>query len=174
MNVTKEKERMLREARKAAGSYQRLVGRTTRIVCDDGFEVTIRWKAKNFAHLCGLDYYADDHRTRPLPSRRLYVDLLSSKRISAKRVAPTGEASWLAAKADMIADAFDLEEANLVVESGDSRIRLYFGGSVWHLGLGRDAGTGLYYPQSLRKGPTDSAGKTGMKLHSVKRIEYVA
>ena len=91
MNVTREKERMLGEARKAALSYQCLVGRTTRIVCDDGFEVAIRWRAENFAHLCGLDYYADDHRRRSLPARRLYVDLLARKRISPKRVAPTGD-----------------------------------------------------------------------------------
>lgn len=165
---------MLREARKAAGLYSRLAGRTTRIVCVDGFMMSIRWRAVNFAHLCGLDYYADDNRTRPLPARRLYVDLLSSKRISPKRVAPTGDVEWLSAKADVIADAFNLEKADLVVESGNSRIRLYFGGSVWHLGLGRDNGTGLYYPQSLRKGSTDAAGKTGTKPYRIERIEYDA
>ena len=152
MNVTREKERMLGEARKAALSYQCLVGRTTRIVCDDGFEVAIRWRAENFAHLCGLDYYADDHRRRSLPARRLYVDLLARKRISPKRVAPTGDANWLKAKADVIAGAFELDKAELVVESGNSRVRLYFGGSAWHLGPGRDD-NGLYYPKSLKKGP---------------------
>lgn len=163
---------MLREARRAAESYRRLAGRSTRVICDDGFEVTIRWKAENFAHLCGLDYFADDRRTRHLPARRLYVDLLSSKRISPKRVAPTGDVNWLKAKADVIAVAFNLGEAKLVVESGNSRIRLYLGGSIWHLGLGLDKDTELYYPQSLRRGSTANAAKTGTTPHCIKRIEY--
>lgn len=173
MNVTREKERMLGEARKAALSYQCLVGRTTRIVCDDGFEVAIRWRAENFAHLCGLDYYADDHRRRSLPARRLYVDLLARKRISPKRVAPTGDVNWLKAKADVIAGAFELDKAELVVESGNSRVRLYFGGSAWHLGLGRDD-NGLYYPKSLKKGPTADERKPGTSLHYVRSIDLLS
>ena len=173
LNVTREKERMLGEARKAALSYQCLVGRTTRIVCDDGFEVAIRWRAENFAHLCGLDYYADDHRRRSLPARRLYVDLLARKRISPKRVAPTGDANWLKAKADVIAGAFELDKAELVVESGNSRVRLYFGGSAWHLGLGRDD-NGLYYPKSLKKGPTADERKPGTSLHYVRSIDLLS
>lgn len=173
LNVTREKERMLGEARKAALSYQCLVGRTTRIVCDDGFEVAIRWRAENFAHLCGLDYYADDHRRRSLPARRLYVDLLARKRISPKRVAPTGDANWLKAKADVIAGAFELDKAELVVESGNSRVRLYFGGSAWHLGLGRDD-NGLYYPKSLKKGPTSDERKPGTSLHYVRSIDLLS
>lgn len=77
MNVTEAKRRMLGEARKAARLYANLVGTITRIACDDGMTLDIQWKASNFAHLCGLEYYADDNRTRRLPARRLYTDLLS-------------------------------------------------------------------------------------------------
>ena len=72
MNVTEAKRRMLGEARKAARLYANLVGTITRIACDDGMTLDIQWKASNFAHLCGLEYYADDNRTRRLPARRLY------------------------------------------------------------------------------------------------------
>ena len=70
MNVTEAKRRMLGEARKAARLYANLVGTITRIACDDGMTLDIQWKASNFAHLCGLEYYADDNRTRRLPARR--------------------------------------------------------------------------------------------------------
>lgn len=116
---------MLGEARKAARLYANLVGTITRIACDDGMTLDIQWKASNFAHLCGLEYYADDNRTRRLPARRLYTDLLSGHGISVKRVAPTGDARWLARKTDVIASAFALNDASMVVESGNSRIRLY-------------------------------------------------
>ena len=69
MNVTEAKRRMLGEARKAARLYANLVGTITRITCDDGMTLDIQWKASNFAHLCGLEYYADDNRTRRLPAR---------------------------------------------------------------------------------------------------------
>ena len=74
MNVTEAKRRMLGEARKAARLYANLVGTITRIACDDGMTLDIQWKASNFAHLCGLEYYADDNRTpqtsRPTPVHR--------------------------------------------------------------------------------------------------------
>lgn len=127
MNVTEAKRRMLGEARKAARLYANLVGTITRIACDDGMTLDIQWKASNFAHLCGLEYYADDNRTRRLPARRLYTDLLSGHGISVERVAPTGDARWLARKTDVIASAFALNDASMVVESGNSRIRLYMG-----------------------------------------------
>lgn len=152
MNVTEAKRRMLGEARKAARLYANLVGTITRIACDDGMTLDIQWKASNFAHLCGLEYYADDNRTRRLPARRLYTDLLSGHGISVKRVAPTGDARWLARKTDVIASAFALDDASMVVESGNSRIRLYMGNTVWCIGLGRSGEDGPYYPQSLRKG----------------------
>lgn len=152
MNVTETKRRMLGEARKAARLYANLVGTITRIACDDGMTLDIQWKASNFAHLCGLEYYADDNRTRRLPARRLYTDLLSGHGISVKRVAPTGDARWLARKTDVIASAFALNDASMVVESGNSRIRLYMGNTVWCIGLGRSGEDGPYYPQSLRKG----------------------
>lgn len=117
MNVTEAKRRMLGEARKAARLYANLVGTITRIACDDGMTLDIQWKASNFAHLCGLEYYADDNRTRRLPARRLYTDLLSGHGISVKRVAPTGDARWLARKTDVIASAFALDDASMVVES---------------------------------------------------------
>lgn len=152
MNVTEAKRRMLGEARKAARLYANLVGTITRIACDDGMTLDVQWKASNFAHLCGLEYYADDNRTRRLPARRLYTDLLSGHGISVKRVAPTGDARWLARKTDVIASAFALNDASMVVESGNSRIRLYMGNTVWCIGLGRSGEDGPYYPQSLRKG----------------------
>ena len=70
MNVTEAKRRMLGEARKAARLYANLVGTITRITCDDGMTLDIQWKASNFAHLCGLECYADDNRTRRLPARQ--------------------------------------------------------------------------------------------------------
>lgn len=152
MNVTEAKRRMLGEARKAARLYANLVGTITRIACDDGMTLDIQWKASNFAHLCGLEYYADDNRTRRLPARRLYTDLLSGHGISVKRVAPTGDARWLARKTDVIASAFALNDASMVVESGNSRIRLYMGNIVWCIGLGRSGEDGPYYPQPYARG----------------------
>ena len=123
MNVTEAKRRMLGEARKAADytpiSSERSENRVRRR--DDAGHPM---EGSNFAHLCGLEYYADDNRTRRLPARRLYTDLLSGHGISVKRVAPTGDARWLARKTDVIASAFALNDASMVVESGNSRIRL--------------------------------------------------
>lgn len=80
---------MLGEARKTTRLYANLVGTITRIACDDGMTLDTQWKASNFAHLYGLEYYADDNRTRRLPTRRLYTDLLPDHGIPVKRVAPT-------------------------------------------------------------------------------------
>lgn len=173
MNVTEAKRRMLGEARKAARLYANLVGTITRIACDDGMMLDIQWKASNFAHLCGLEYYADDNRTRRLPARRLYTDLLSGHGISVKRVAPTGDARWLARKTDVIASAFALNDASMVVESGNSRIRLYMGNTVWCIGLGRSGEDGPYYPQSLRKGNAAKEKKSGTQIHHVVSIKYL-
>lgn len=170
MNVTAEKQRMLGEARKAAQLYTRLSGHITTFVCEDGFELRVRWTAENFAHLCGLEYFADDNRSRRLPGRHLYTDLLSQQRISPRRVAPTGDARWLSRKADVIASAFDLESVDIVVESGNSRIRLYLGNTVWCIGVGYNVTTGLHYPQSLRKGPALNEMKPGTIPHKVVRL----
>lgn len=173
VNVTEEKRRMLGEARKAAELYKRLAGTVTRVTCDDGTHLDIRWNASNFAHLCGLDYYADDKRTRRLPARRLYVDLLSNAKIPAKRVAPTGDAGWLSKKADVIAQAFDLTQARIIVESGNSRIRIYLGNETWCIGLGRTNETDAYYPQSLRKGPAIKEKLPGTGIHQITQIETI-
>lgn len=171
MDVTGEKRRMLGEARKAATLYANLVGTVTVIVCDDGSMIRVRWDASNFAHLCGLDYYADDNRRRRLPARRLYVDLLSCARISPKRVHPTGDTRWLARKADVIAEAFDLDSAEIVVESGNSRICLYLGNTTWCIGLGRRNDSDDYYPQSLRKGPAINERRPHTTIRHVIRID---
>ncbi|WP_288922995.1 hypothetical protein [uncultured Bifidobacterium sp.] len=167
MNVTEEKQRMLGEARKAAVLYARIAGHVTRFACSDGFTLGVRWTPDNFAHLCGLEYFADDRRTRRLPGRRLYVDLLSGKRITPRRVAPTGDARWMSRKADVIAEAFDLESVRIIVESGNSRIRLYMGNKTWCIGVGYDEENGVHYPQSLRKGPALGEKKTGTTEHVV-------
>lgn len=167
MNVTREKQRMLGEARKAALLYARIAGHVTRFSCSDGFTLSVRWRPDNFAHLCGLEYFADDRRARRLPGRRLYADLLSGKRISPQHVAPTGEARWMSRKADVIATAFDLDAVEMIVESGNSRIRLYMGNETWCIGVGYDEENDVYYPQSLRKGPALVEKKTGTNEHAV-------
>lgn len=167
MNVTREKQRMLGEARKAAILYARIAGHITRFSCSDGFTLSVRWTPDNFAHLCGLEYFADDRRTRRLPGRRLYVDLLSGKSIAPRRVAPTGDAKWMSRKADVIAEAFDLDAVRIIVESGNSRIRLYMGNEMWCIGVGYDAENDVHYPQSLRKGPALGERKTGTAEHVV-------
>lgn len=102
------------------------------------------------------------------------MSICSRGSVSLRRgVAPTGDANWLKAKADVIAGAFELDKAELVVESGNSRVRLYFGGSAWHLGLGRDD-NGLYYPKSLKKGPTSDERKPGTSLHYVRSIDLLS
>lgn len=171
VNVTEEKRRMLGKARKAARLYSKIAGTTTRITCDNGMTLDVRWDASNFAHLCGLDYYADDNRTRRLPARRLYVDLLSGRKISARRVVPTGDPRWLSRKADVIAEAFELDNSSIVVESGNSRIRVYLGNAIWCIGLGRRNENEPYYPQSLRKGNAVRERLPGTEISHVIAIE---
>ena len=90
-----------------------------------------------------------------------------------KRVALTGDARWLARKTDVIASAFALNDASMVVESGNSRIRLYMGNTVWCIGLGRSGEDGPYYPQSLRKGNAAKEKMPGTQIHHVVSIKYL-
>lgn len=158
---------MLGEARTAAFLYSRIAGRVTRFSCSDGFVLDVRWEPDNFAHLCGLEYFANDRRTRRLAGKLLYADLISKRHISARRVAPTGDARWMSRKADVIAGAFKLDDVRIIVESGNSRVLLYMGNETWCIGVGYDEENNVYYPQSLRKGPALVQKKTGTVEHTV-------
>lgn len=171
MDVTKAKKSVLAAARKAAPGYAMLIGMTTTFVCSDGFRLPVRWEASNFAHLCGLDYYVDASRIRRYPYARFHEHLMEGRRISERQVAPSGDARWLGYKAEVLANALDLDDAEAVVESGNSRILFYAGNTVWCIGIGYDRGGGYYYPQSLVRKSYENAMKPGTKIHPVDHVE---
>lgn len=171
MDVTKAKKAMLGAARTAAPRYLKLVGMTTTFVCKDGFRLPVRWEASNFAHLCGLDYFTDASRTKRYPYAKLLEHLLRGKRISERQVAPNGDARWLPCKADVLANALDLDKADAVVESGNSRIMFYAGTTIWCIGIGHDHAGGYYYPQSLVRKSYEKAMKPDTTAHPVDHVE---
>ncbi|WP_125967901.1 PBECR4 domain-containing protein [Bifidobacterium samirii] len=172
MNITKAKSLMLASARAAIPAYSRLVGMTTTFICEDGFALPVRWEASNFAHLCGLDYYTDGTRTRRYPYVKLYEHIAAGKRISERQLAPNGDPRWLPYKAEAITGAFHLDKAEVIVESGNSRILFYTGNTVWCIGVGYDREHDYYYPQSLVRKSYEKAMKPGSAIHRIDRIEY--
>ncbi|KFI50030.1 PBECR4 domain-containing protein [Bifidobacterium biavatii] len=174
MNITKAKIDMLAAARKAAPAYSRLVGMTTTFICSDGFTLPVRWQASNFAHLCGLDYYTDASRTRRYPYAKFYEHLIAGRRISERQVAPNGDVRWLPEKMKMLAGAMEVDKADAVVESGNSRIMFYTGTDVWCIGIGYDHKNGYYFPQSLVRKSYEKAMKPGSTAHPVDHVEFDA
>lgn len=172
MDITKAKTDMLVVAREAAHSYARLVGMTTTFVCHDGFRLPVRWESSNFAHLCGLDYYTDGRRVRRYPYATFYEHLIAGRRISIRQIAPSTDPRWLADKARVLVAAMDIENADAVVESGNSRIVFYAGTEVWCVGIGHDRENDYWFPQSLVRKSYEKAMRPGSVVHAVDRVEF--
>lgn len=168
MNVTELKQKALDEAARTVTDYSRLVGKVTRIECEDGFVLPVLWQAGNYAHLCGLDYWKDASRIIGLPSKRFYFDLLLGKHISVKNVSPSGNPKWLAGKSEILHKAVcHILDSDAVVVSGNGRVDYYVGTDEWVFGISFDKNRKTWYPKSLRKDSYQTVMKPNTPVHVV-------
>ena len=159
MNQTKEKSRLLALDRQYQPLYDELVRKgTSTIVTEDG-QYIIRWEERNYAHLCGWDFFRDKKKTIPVNRNDFYKKLkrgfpLESyvKPSSASRFYDNGVQDVLKRvkdKAGVLPEALRLESATTVVQSAKSAVLIFFGNTRWALGLGWDEESNRYYPKSL-------------------------
>lgn len=171
VNLSKEKEAMLRTDRIAQRSYDRLRRKGTSVIIrDDGRTYDIIWPKHCFMHLCGFNYFTDKVKTRRASSAQFYDDLQHGK-VSSSRVDYTNSRKTTLEKSQVICEAMDIHTATHIVESGNSRVLIYFGQNRWCIGLDRVESE--YVPTSLRKESILSRNviKTGTFAHTIARID---
>lgn len=151
---TRSIDQMLPDFRRAASIYSMLVKHGhTYLDCENGVRYEILWECNRFRHLTGLEFYRKDKsggKSYQEPARRFFDDMLKGK---FKEVdIRYREGRKLASdKSRVICDALMFRNATHVVQSTNSAIIVYFGGTEWALGLVHDESGLRYRPASLRQ-----------------------
>lgn len=151
-------------------AYRRLNANGTltyEFVSDSGGRgsLSLRFPLAAFAHLCGFEYYKDEHKGRRAPQERFFHDLPSSgfnparvdytHRVGHPPVPFAKRRENTRRKIAVAAIAFGrMEQASHVVESAKSTLAIFVGESDWALGVrkatnGRGEELEYYVPVSL-------------------------
>lgn len=138
-----------------------LIGRNTKIICENNETYRINWEKQNFMHLCGLRYQKPSGHHHIVQAEVFYDDLLSHK-LSIKNIGFTHtNTGILKSKCQVILPALQLDSrTNLLTikaPANKANVTLYIGNTGFALGLlEKLINDGEYIPSSLRKQDVNS------------------